>query len=82
MKTTIGTGAEYHFLFSPLVSSVFEHVPDITLETSGEDVLSFVSGCKIYSSQTLCNMLFATYFVQVEGLRDHLPPDIRTYFPY
>ncbi|KAF4684857.1 hypothetical protein FOZ60_007267 [Perkinsus olseni] len=47
----------------------------------GDFIVSF-SGCKIYSSQSLCNMLMVTYFTMVPGMADQLPHNVSSYFPY
>ncbi len=47
----------------------------------GDFIISF-SGCKIYSSQYLCNMLFVTYFTLVKEVADKLPVNMSKYFPY
>jgi len=52
--------------YPPIVSSALK--THTTFET-GDFIVSF-SGCKVYSSQEVCNQLFLGYFFQVHDMRD------------
>merc|ERR1719265_2690546 len=54
--------------YPPLVASALkthEHFEN------GDFIVSF-SGCKVYSSQEVCNYLFLNYFSQVHGIEGHM----------
>ncbi|KAF4655805.1 hypothetical protein FOL47_009268 [Perkinsus chesapeaki] len=56
-------------VYPPVVASMLKtHIA----HEEGDFIVSF-SGCKIYSSQSLCNMLMVTYFTMVPGMADQLP---------
>jgi hypothetical protein len=64
--------------YPPIVSMMLKtHVPF----DQGDYIVSF-SGCKIFNSQEMCNMLFLTYFCTIRELCDNLPIDKSKYFPY
>ena len=65
--------------YPPIVSMMLKtHVPF----DQGDYIVSF-SGCKIFNSQQMCNMLFLTYFCVIDELcHENLPIDKSKYFPY
>ena len=65
--------------YPPIVASMLKTHQSFT---EGDFIVSF-SGCRVYSSQAMCNMIFVTYFCYNKDLCSMLSVDLLSrYFPF